>query len=135
MIHAKGQGFLLSAYLNHFDCRVTLDSGEYIDLKDYTYTYNCLYKMEHMIHELWASGTANLETIKDTAGLLRIEYRLFSHPGQGSPSLIEQVVPVLARGPRGQRHSANPSKWWHRSMWAAQPTLQADGPGSGEPAA
>lgn len=56
-----------------------------------------------MIHEFWASGAVSMETIIDTAGLLRIEYRLFSYEGQGAPSVIEQVVPVLARGIRAQR--------------------------------
>ena len=111
MIHSKGQGFLLSGYLNQFDCSVTLDSGEHVLLDDYGYTYNCLYKMEHMIHELWASGSTALEKMNDTAGLLRVEYRLFSYLGQGSPDVIERVVPVLARGPWAQRASSNPSKW------------------------
>jgi len=111
MIHAKDQGFLLSAYLNQFDCCVTLESGEHVLLNDYQYTYRCLYKMDHMIHELWASGLTTLEKMEDTAGLLRIEYRLFSCPGQGSHDVIEQVVPVLARGPWTQRYSSAPGKW------------------------
>ena len=110
MIHAKDQGFLLSAYLNQFDCSVTLESGEHVFLNDYRYTYRCLYKMDHMIHELWASGQTMLEKMEDTAGFLRIEYRLFSYPGQGSPDVIEQVVPVLARGPWAQRYSSDPAK-------------------------
>ena len=111
MFHAKGQGFRLSAYLNQFDCSVTLESGEYVRLDDYGHTYDCLYRMDHMVHELWASGSTEMEVIKDTVGLLRIEYHLFSHPGQGSPDVIERVVPVLARGVRAQRYSSDPSKW------------------------
>lgn len=111
MFHTKGQGFRLAAYLNQFDCSLTLDSGEYVLLDDYEYTYDCLYGMDHMIHEVWASGSTEVEVLKDMAGLLRIEYRLFSHPGQGSPDVIERVVPVLARGATAQRYSSDPSKW------------------------
>jgi hypothetical protein len=103
MIHSKGNGFRLSAYLNKFDCSLTLASGEVVPLDEYSYTDDCIYRMDHMIHEFWASGAVSMETIKDTAGLLRIEYRLFSYEGQGAPSVIEQVVPVLARGIRAQR--------------------------------
>ncbi|MFV2058726.1 MAG: hypothetical protein ACC707_19865 [Thiohalomonadales bacterium] len=97
--------------MNQFDCSVTLENGEYVPLDDYGYTYDCLYKMDYMVHELWASGSTKIEVLKDTVGLLRIEYRLFSHPGQGSPEVIERVVPVLARGVLAQRYASNPSKW------------------------
>jgi hypothetical protein len=46
MIHAKGGGFRLSTYLNKFDCTVTFESGETIHLDDYSYTYDCLYRMD-----------------------------------------------------------------------------------------
>lgn len=111
MVHVRGHGFRLSAYLNQFDCSVTLESGEYIALNEYGYTYECLYKLDHMIHELWASGVTRMEKLVNTAGLLRIEYRLFSHPGQGAPDTMEQIIPVLARGPWAQRYSSDPSKW------------------------
>lgn len=104
----------MSAYLNQFDCSLTLDSGEVVLLDDYGYTDSCSYLMDHMIHEFWAAGITSMETIYDTAGLLRIEYRLFSYPGQGSPDLIEQVVPVLARGPYCKRYSSDPIKWKKR---------------------
>lgn len=104
MIHCKGgTGFRLSAYLNQFDCSVTLEDGQRVQLNDYSYTYDCLYRMEYMIHEFWASGTAHMESIRDGAALLQIEYRLFSFPGQGNPEHIELVVPVLARGVHAQR--------------------------------
>lgn len=104
MIHAKGgTGFRLSAYLNQFDCAVTFEDGQKVRLEDYSYTYDCVYSMEHMIHEFWASGTARIDLIQDCAALLQIEYRLFSHPGQGDSSRIECVVPVLARGVYAER--------------------------------
>jgi len=90
MIHCKGgQGFRLSAYLNQFDCVVTFEDGQRIPLNDYSYTDDCLFQMDHMIHEFWASGRAEIESIRDGAAILQIEYRLFSFPGQGSPDKME----------------------------------------------
>jgi hypothetical protein len=104
MIHCKGgTGFRLFAYLNQFDCKVTFENGECVKLNNYSYTDSCLYGMDHMIHEFWASGTTNMESLLDGAALLKITYRLFSFPGQGDPDSIELVVPVLARGNRSQR--------------------------------
>ena len=108
MIHCKGgHGFKLSAYLNKLEGSITLDTGECIIFDELSFTESCLYRMDHMIHEFWASGATNMGTIKDGAGLLRFEYRLFSFDGQGSPSIIETIVPVLARGVRSQRWAAN----------------------------
>lgn len=113
MIHAKGgTGFRLSAYLNQFDCSVTLEDSQQVQLDDYSYTYDRLYRMDHMIHEFWASGIAQMESIRDSAALLRVEYRLFSSPGQGTPEHIELVVPVLARSVHSQR-------WRRRTQSAA----------------
>jgi hypothetical protein len=109
MVHCKsGGGFRLSTYLNQFDCSVTFEDGQRIPLDDYSYTYDCLHRMDHMIHEFWASGTANMESIHDGAALLQIEYRLFSFAGQGAPNRIELVVPVLARGVRVDRWAKKP---------------------------
>ena len=106
MVYCKdSRGFRLSAYLNQFDCSTTFEDGRTVVLDDYSYTYDCLYRMNHMIHEFWASGRIAMDTIKDGAALLRIEYRLFSYKGQGNSSLIEVVVPVLARGIRAHRWS------------------------------
>lgn len=84
MIHTKGQGFCLSTYLNQLDCSLTLDTGEEILLDEYHYSLERLHKMNYMIHTYQASGKTNMEVIKDGAGLLKIEYRLFSYPGQDS---------------------------------------------------
>ena len=104
MIHCKGgSGFRLSAYLNQFDCSVTLEDGQRVKLENYSYTYDCLFRMDHMIYEFWASGTTDMASFNDGAALLEIEYRLFSFPGQGGPEKIEVIVPILARGIRSQR--------------------------------
>lgn len=111
MIHTKGQGFCLSTYLNQLDCSLTLDTGEEILLDEYQYSLGCIHKMGYMIHTFNASGKTKMEVINDGAGLLKIEYRLFSYPGQSSPDVIAKVVPVLARGPSSQRNSSNQEKW------------------------
>ena len=99
MIHAKeGGGFRLSTHLNHFDCSVTFESGQQAALNDYSFTYDCLYRMDHMIHEFWASGIVHLESIFDGAARLQINYRLFSLPER-----LDIVVPVLARGAKADR--------------------------------
>lgn len=108
MIHCKGSGFKLSAYLNRFDCTITLETGEVVLMNDYSYTDSCLHRMDHMIHEFWASGQTSMESIKDGAARLRIVYRLFSYDGQGDPDVIETVVPLLARGVRSERWAGKP---------------------------
>ena len=99
----SGKGFRLSAYLNGLQGSVKLESGQRINFDELSYTDDCLYRMDHMIHEFWASGSAEIPTIKDGAALLRIEYRLFSFETQGELSFIETIVPILARGPRTER--------------------------------
>lgn len=106
MIHCGEHGFRLSTYLHRFDCSLTLESGERVALDDWGYSDTCLYKMDHMIHDLWAAGVFALDRIKNSAALLRIEYRLFSYEGQGDPDTIEMVVPILARG--------RPNQWSRR---------------------
>jgi len=99
----SGKGFRLSAYLNGLQGSVKLESGQRINFDELSYTDDCLYRMDHMIHEFWASGSDEIPTIKDGAALLRIEYRLFSFEKQGELSFIETIVPILARGPRTER--------------------------------
>lgn len=108
MIHCKGRGFSLSAYLNKFQVSLKFEDGQTVGLEDFSHTYDCLYKMDHMVYEMWAAGTMAMDPISDTVALLRVEYRLFSHEGQGDPNIIEMAVPVLARGPYSQRYQRQP---------------------------
>jgi hypothetical protein len=104
MIPCKGkQGFRLGAYLNQLDAKVTLQDGQIVQLDEYSFTDAPIFQMDHMIHEFWAVGTANLDSIQDGAARLQVEYRVFSFPGQGDPDRIDVVVPVLARGLRAER--------------------------------
>ena len=111
MIHSVGGGFRLSAYLNQFDCSLSLESGEVVVLDNYSYSYDCLYKMDYMVHSMRAWGFMNKERLSDTVGVLRIAYRLFSHPGQGRPGVLERIVPVLARGTVEQQYYSDPAMW------------------------
>lgn len=104
MLHAKGSGYRLSAYLNKFEMSVTFPDGEIIQLDNFGYADCCDYEMDYMIHEAWAAGIVDMPTMQDSAALLRVEYRLFSHEGQGEPSVIEIVAPVVACGIRSQRY-------------------------------
>lgn len=97
MIHTN-VGFSLSSYLNKFDCSVAIADGPTVHFDEVSYTDHCIYKMDHMVHDIWAAGSTPLGVMKNTVGLLRVEYRLFSCDGQVDPSVIEQVVPVVARG-------------------------------------
>lgn len=103
MIHCKGQGFHLTTYLNRLDLSLTLASGDVVQLDEYSFTDNCIFEMNHMIHEFWASGVCQQKSLQDGAARLRVVYRLFSYDGQGNPDEIDLVVPVLARGIRVQR--------------------------------
>lgn len=105
MIHTN-LGFRLSAYLNKFDCVVSIADGPTVHFDEVAYTEDGIYKMDHMVHEVWGVGSTPLGVMENTVGLLRIEYRLFSFEGQGAPSVIEQVVPILARGTAEQRFGA-----------------------------
>ena len=104
MIHAKGTGFRLAAYLNKFEMSATFTDGSSVKLDDYGYYDSCEFELGNMIHHAWASGVLDMPIIKDTAAILRVEYRLFSVDGQGDPSVIEQVAPVIACGVHSLRN-------------------------------
>jgi hypothetical protein len=104
MIYCKGDtGFRLGAYLNQLDAKVTFQDGQTVALNEYGFNDQCIFQMEHMIHEFWAVGTAEIDSLEDGAARLEVEYRVFSYPGQGDPDRISRVVPVLARGLHSER--------------------------------
>lgn len=106
MIHTN-TGFRLSAYLNKLECSVAIAEGPIVHFDEVGYSEDCTYKLDHMVHDFWAAGSMPYGAMRDTTvGLLLIEYRLFSFEGQGEPSVIEQVVPVVARGTAEQRTGA-----------------------------
>lgn len=81
MVHTQTL-FRLSAYLNQFDCTLTLSSGQVIFMDEYSITESCLFEMDYMVYELWMSGITQIKTMKNTVGRLYIEYRLFSFKGK-----------------------------------------------------
>lgn len=100
MVLAKsGVGFRLSAYMSHFEGKLTLASGLVVPLEYLAYTDDCLYQMDTMVHEFWASGEADLDEMRNTVGLLRLQYVLFGHSANGPTDAFEAVVPVVPRGP------------------------------------
>lgn len=99
MILSKVVGFRLSAYLSHFEGRLTLDSGLVVPMDYLGFTDDCMYRMDTMVHEFWASGEAALDEMRETLGLFRLQYAIFHHPSMGPPDAIELVVPVVPRGP------------------------------------
>ena len=96
-------GFRLSAYLKNISCRLRLVSGETIEFEEIAYSENlvCQFQLETMVHDFWASGIANMPTIKDQVGVLRVDYHLsFTNHPYERPSFFEVVVPVIARTTR-----------------------------------
>lgn len=102
MIYGKDGGFKLSSYLNKFDMTATFVNGSVASLNDFGYSEACTKVMGHMIHDAWAGGVVEMDRITNSAALLRVEYRLFSFDGQGDPSVIETVAPILPSGPFAQ---------------------------------
>lgn len=110
MLHVKGAGFRLSAYLNKLEMSATFPDGQVVLLDDWGYSDACDLEMDHMIHMAWAAGTADMPVIRDSAAILRVEYRLFSYEGQGAPSVIEVIAPVVACGPYSLRYPPRTSR-------------------------
>lgn len=100
MILSKDVGFRLSAYLSHFEGLLTLDSGLVVPMDYLGFTDDCMHRMDTMVHEFWASGEAELDEMRETVGLFRLQYAIFHHPSMGPPDAIELLVPVVPRGPR-----------------------------------
>lgn len=105
-----GISFRLSAYLSHFEGKLTLESGTVVPLKYLAYTDDCLYRMDTMVHEFWVAGEAELDEMKETVGLFRLQYALFHHPSMGPPDALELVVPVVPRGRHSSWMRVSPSR-------------------------
>lgn len=99
MIYVKDGGFRLSAYLKRFDMTAIFADGAVAHLDDFGYEDACTIAMGHMIHDAWAGGVIEMPRAISSVALLRVEYRLFSYDGQGDPTVIEVVAPVMACGP------------------------------------
>ena len=93
-------GFRLSSYLKDISCQLTLPTGEVIlfDRVAFTDVLTCKYEINTMVHDFWASAIADLPTIKDRVGTLRVDYHLSftGHPCE-TPTFFELVVPLIKR--------------------------------------
>jgi hypothetical protein len=122
-------GFRLSAYLKELSCKLTLPSGEDIVFEEISFSEDliCKHQLNTMVHDLWASASADIKEIRNGVGKLRIDYRISftGHEAEGSslkvgsmtlrrravarcrPGFVEAVLPppcpscsVLRSGPR-----------------------------------
>jgi len=91
-------GFRLSAYLRNIQCKVTLPSGEIIEMNDISYSDTCDYALETMVHQFRASGETDMDVIEDCIGKLRLDYHISftGHPSE-EPDFIEIVVPLIKK--------------------------------------
>ncbi len=119
-------GFRLSAYLKTIRCHLTLPSGEVIELTDISYSDSCRYCLETMVHDFWASGVADLKTIENGVGTLRLDYHIsFTGHESEEPNFIETVVPLVRKiSTRRSNPSLNPPG----NSGAARSRLSSPGP-------
>ena len=93
-------GFRLSAYLKDISCQLTLTTGEIITFPNVSYSDWTFgkYEGDTMVHDFWANAVADLPTIKDGIGTLRVTYRLSftNHPCEGY-EFFDVVVPLVKR--------------------------------------
>ena len=75
-------------------------TGEIVTLPNWSYSdwTFCKYEGDTMVHDFWANGVADMPTIKDGIGTLRVTYRLgfTNHPSEGYES-FDAVVPLVKR--------------------------------------
>ncbi len=93
-------GFRLSAYLRDISCKLTLTTGQVVIFDDISWgewTF-CKYERDTMVHEFLARAIADMPTIADGIGTLRVDYRFSftNHPSEGFES-FEVVVPLIKR--------------------------------------
>jgi hypothetical protein len=95
--------YRLSAYLDQITCRLTLSSGAVIVFDEIGISDDliCKCEIETMVHNFWASAIADMQTIKNRVGTLRIDYHLnfTAHPSETS-EYFELVVPLVKRTSR-----------------------------------
>ncbi|MBU4295270.1 MAG: hypothetical protein KJ862_05205 [Proteobacteria bacterium] len=91
--------FNLNAYLRNLTCQLTLSSGLVVPMDtSYTIRTQAEYVMETMAHLFWASGEAELESMCNSVGKLRLDYHISftGHPDE-NPDFFETIVPLVVR--------------------------------------
>jgi hypothetical protein len=96
-------GFRLSSYLKDISCMLTLPSGEVIAFDEISFSEGliCKHQLNTMVHDFWASASADIKEIRNGVGKLRIDYRIsFTGHETEEPESLETVVPLIRRTPR-----------------------------------
>ncbi len=92
--------FRLSAYLKDLSCELKLVSGTIIKFNEVSYTEetDCESQFNTMVHSIWASAVTDMKVIKDSVGILTINYWLnfTGHPSE-KPESIKYIVPLIKR--------------------------------------
>lgn len=92
--------FRLSTYLKDVSAQLTMPTGPVIqfDRVAFSDALKCKYSLNTMVHDFWASAVAQLPTLTDQVGLLRVDYHLSftGHPSE-TPAFFELVVPLIKR--------------------------------------
>lgn len=98
LIHTNAS-FRLSAYLKNISCKLTLPSGLDVPMNvEYSIDPEMKYELDTMVHLFWASGELKIDKMRNSVGMLRIDYQIsFSnHPSEES-SFFEKPVPIIVK--------------------------------------
>lgn len=95
---ATNTGFRLSAYLRSISGRLEFPGGEAVELDDISFTDDCRYELETMIHGFCASAVTSLPVLKYKAARLVFDYHISftGHPCE-EPASISLIVPLVNR--------------------------------------
>jgi hypothetical protein len=92
--------FRLNTYLKEISAQLRLPTGPVIqfDRVAFSDALTCKYALNTMVHDFWASAVAQLPTLTDQVGILRVDYHLSftGHPSE-TPTFFELVVPLIKR--------------------------------------
>lgn len=90
--------FRLSAYLKDIACSLLPKDREEVQFDEISYTENCIYSCETMVHGFWAAGVSPLSIAEVKVAKLRLDYHISftGHPSE-APDRFEVTVPVVNR--------------------------------------
>jgi hypothetical protein len=91
-------GFRLGAYLKSISLELSLPNGESLKFDSISWTSDCDYEMETMVHEFWASGATPMDITRFFVAKLNVHYHLSftGHPTE-RPTSFEVMVPLVDR--------------------------------------
>jgi hypothetical protein len=101
--------FKITSAISDISGYIALTSGEIVTLEYVSIADDGIFKLGVMMHDFWASGTANFGVIRDDLGVLTLNYVISTPGGAGlSNGEIQVVSPLVARGSATDRSG---SKW------------------------